>query len=356
MPPLKSGEPILGDIERLVVKMLSRSFYLKLTPLRITFGIALANQLFMRLQFAVFILFCFPHLTWATLRCEEVFSQESKVFVVQPPRSVHRTKIDKSGFNKILKNTIKENSFITHRTLIDYTNQMPDSFLLELSNLDESKTWLDSGSGDFQAIENYKTDSYNELDNYYMSVRNLDPTAETYLTKKALRSIYESSPHSRSKTIGISFTSNRDIPVMENHKTMLGRFLENIPDSEIGSVDLITDIFGPYAYSHQADQVLSKYLRLLTSEGSIYLFLGNPEIDGVSGVVERKGASLTLEEWVRSIPGLRVETSETRAYGKLGVTLIIKKVPGFEVTVPRLELDPMRSAGGTPPFRQYIEK
>ncbi len=159
-----------------------------------------------------------------------------------------------------------------------------------------------------------------------------------------------------------------DSPVRSDDRTTVlsGRKIENIPDSELGKSDLITDIHGPLAYSNRPDQVLAKYVAALKDEGKMFVSMGsNQDISGslfgeTNAIIGRDGVSRNFIEWLQAIPGLRVKvhqisgktvTSPVRAKA-----LEIEKVPGQAVQIPELEDVPVFLEPGGPPRLVLKEK
>ncbi|WP_374032226.1 hypothetical protein [Bdellovibrio bacteriovorus] len=99
----------------------------------------------------------------------------------------------------------------------------------------------------------------------------------------------------------------------ERLNVISGRFLETIADKEIAKSDLITDVFGPLAYSGQPHQVMQKYLNNLKPDGEIFIFLGaRHELYGeFNKVITAKGEVLNLGQWLETIPGIRAELVKT---------------------------------------------
>jgi hypothetical protein len=89
----------------------------------------------------------------------------------------------------------------------------------------------------------------------------------------------------------------------------VGRFIEEIPSDEISKSDVITDVFGPLAYSGHPHLILRKYFESLKKNGEIFVFLGvRDEIYGKSNrVVTADGQYLSLVEWLQHLPGVRTE-------------------------------------------------
>ncbi|KHD89905.1 MAG: hypothetical protein OM95_01630 [Bdellovibrio sp. ArHS] len=138
----------------------------------------------------------------------------------------------------------------------------------------ENSHWFDSGAG------------------HAFAVRQALESPTTHATFQATVVAYETSAQSSGRL-----------------KVHEGRFLENIADREIPKSDLITDVFGPLAYSGRPDIVLQKYLNNLKPDGEIYLFFGaRHEIYGqYNTVLSANGRMMTLTDWIGNIPGLKAE-------------------------------------------------
>jgi|GEM_PF-3550650 len=94
-----------------------------------------------------------------------------------------------------------------------------------------------------------------------------------------------------------------------------GKFIEDIPDDELIKSDIITDMYGPMAYTANPDKVLKKYLMNLKLDGVLYIHLGDGlDTFGIySQVVTIDGKSLTMTEWLQSIPGITTEVVKARS-------------------------------------------
>lgn len=94
-----------------------------------------------------------------------------------------------------------------------------------------------------------------------------------------------------------------------------GKFIEDIPDDELIKSDIITDMYGPMAYTASPDKVFKKYLMNLKPDGVMYIHLGDGlDTFGIySQVVTIDGKSLTMTEWLQSIPGISTEVVKARS-------------------------------------------
>jgi hypothetical protein len=135
-------------------------------------------------------------------------------------------------------------------------------------------------------------------------------------------------PDTRFKSTLISVeTPAVDLLDSTNHeirrKVISGRFIEDIPDDEILKSDIITDMYGPMAYSSHPAQVLQKYINNLKQDGVLYIHLGD-DLDtfGIyNQIITPDGRLLNMSEWLESIPGLKVEI--VKVNGLLPDTTII---------------------------------
>ena len=125
---------------------------------------------------------------------------------------------------------------------------------------------------------------------------------------------------------------------------MTGRFIENIPNGELPKSDLITDVFGPLAYSGEPHVVLSKYVNSLNEDGELFLFLGSSyELFGKTNrIITANKEVLSLSDWIERIPGLEVTSTKRRfkdEFTEFEVwSLKIKKKKGETVIIPDLIL------------------
>ncbi|WP_374035061.1 hypothetical protein ACES2I_04400 [Bdellovibrio bacteriovorus] len=144
----------------------------------------------------------------------------------------------------------------------------------------------------------------------------------------------------------------------ERLNVISGRFLETIADKEIAKSDLITDVFGPLAYSGQPHQVMQKYLNNLKPDGEIFIFLGaRHELYGeFNKVITAKGEVLNLGQWLETIPGIRAELVKTPkeddgAHYEMWTIKITKTAEN--ATVPVVEMVHFKE--GAPPVMSFKE-
>lgn len=162
------------------------------------------------------------------------------------------------------------------RGLYSYISALGKDFKTKLSEIEskENAHWLDAGGGEGNALYQF---------------HQTNPKSSLTSTLVSLESFAEPT---------------------EKLKVLKGRYIEHIPSSELTQADLITDVFGPMAYSSEPHKVLAKYLEVLKPDGEIHIFLGSKEeIFGKNNkFITSKNEILDLTEWLKTIPGLEVTT------------------------------------------------
>jgi hypothetical protein len=222
-----------------------------------------------------------------------------------------------------LNRVIELNDFRTTRKLSTYEAILGERFTHDLHALKGfDHHWIDAGSGEGVAIREF-----------------------------ADRGRGAEAAASRPQVTGVTYKAHHPLPEGSDARVLSGRFFEDIPSAELGRADLISDLYGVLSYTHSPDIVLQRYLDALKDDGAAYVFLGNFGEMNLSKVTLPSGGMVDLEEWIKRIPGLRVEvvkpTDEVlkRMIASLGEspdfnprTLRISKLPGQSPKVPRLNL------------------
>lgn len=230
---------------------------------------------------------------------------------------------------RALERMIRENNFSVERDLPRYVMELGVEFLADLKNLDGTKHWIDMGSGEGVAIENYfQIGTETESDMLRQRV-NRFPLDQL----RHFNEIRDKRRADRAAVTGITYVMRRRTPDYGGKlRHLVGRYFEIIPNNEIGEADLICDVAGVFSYSHSVDVVLRKYFELLNPGGKTYIRFGF----GLSQNKVRIGArEISLEQWVRDIRGIRV--TKVNEFGPTQFTLKIEKTER-NVTVPRLRL------------------
>lgn len=319
----------------------------------------------MRFKKHLFLLFLFSWVGWA-----------------EPTQSNCLQSLEK------LNRLIDQHFFETRRDFYRYQEHFPQSFLLLLEKLDGSSHWLDAGSGEAFAIEDFLKP---QVMDPVRTMDNAEPTyrrpARVVLDRKEIESIAErlnAKTNSEKPNItGVTFKMERPEPAVPKLKIKSGRFFEDIPVDEFKPTDLITDLYGIASYSPRVDEVLRRYHTLLKPGGQAYVFVGdyietpfyrgilNIQRDGEprwdSPFVESKvrklnGEIVTLLDWMMDLPGFksRLEFQTLQQKGMNGVepglrkrfTVILEKTAA-SAQVPILRL--LVADDGKPPVRFFEE-
>ena len=220
------------------------------------------------------------------------------------------------------------NWFPTSRDIYDYDQEFSEkvhnsqeqsstiwSFLQKVKSLNSSHRWLDSGAGAAGAMKSYlKMLGSNSLQ---------IPELVALAFKRPLSTFF-------SKLGSIIYLS--------------GRKIEEIPDHQLGTYDLITDFYGPVAYSENPFKVVNKYLRLVRENGVILL-----KLDFINTVIDSQtGKAKSLAEWLKS--ELQLDPSiEVKLIHHSVLRITVKQVSNFQIR----ELPIIFFKSGPPPTRSF---
>lgn len=202
---------------------------------------------------------------------------------------------------------IANNKFETARNIFEYQSLLHPGFIHSLKALRSDQHWVDLGAGKAKAQIDF-------LKSFRDASQAPHNTAVAYKLDRWFRP-----PHFFGK-----------LEVKE------GAF-ENQDTSHWKKADLATDLFGVLSYTHDFSLSLQKIVDLLQVQGELYIMTTPWRTHFVS-----QGRSLRLEEFLKEIPGLRIEGE----YGTLKVTKLVEKVQ-----VPQLELTEIQDEA--PPSRVF---
>lgn len=277
-----------------------------------------------------------------------------------------------------LNNLIDRNFFETRRDFQHYAQLLPQSFLDRLSSLKPSDHWLDAGSGEMFALEDFfQTMVFNPNQLLLDSGPNYGKARTIQMDPNAIRLAADALNHKdyldKPKVTGVSYRMFRPAPNNPHLSVKTGRFFEDIPIEEFAQTDLITDVYGVASYTPKLWEVLSRYHKILKPGGKAYIFIGDyvessdpSELAGwdapfaQSRVRLPDGSQITLLDWVKKISGFRVSIESRRVEqkarfggGKTSVlrsTIVLDK-SGDEFYAPELRL--LNADDGKPPHRIF---
>lgn len=292
-----------------------------------------------------------------------------------------------SAFER-LTGIIESNFFQTRREFSHYAGTFPQSFSEQLARLGPAGHWIDAGSGEAFALEDFfKAVVVDEAvlkkgtrPGFFRQTREHVTDDQADFIARAFNFKEEVE---KPRVTGISFVMEREPPRHEKIQIKTGRFFEDIPIEELGSADLISDLYGVMSYSPRVDEVLRRYHQILKPGGRAYVHIGDyiekPLVQSVirsmafekpawdapfanSQVRKANGQTVSLLDWVQTLPGFRVtleyrDLIEKSFRGDIsGVikryTVVFEKT-GEPLQVPSLRLT--ESDSGKPPTRTFLE-
>lgn len=158
----------------------------------------------------------------------------------------------------------------------------------------------------------------------------------------------------RGQVVGLSYVESnghilnaRDFP--KQYRFVSGA-IEKANLKDLGQFDVITDLFGPFAYVTDLGELLQIYLRLLKVGGVAFLKI---PIERFSKFIV-DGKSVSFDSILKKVPGLSVTTHEVTSIDKsethIAVQLRLLDKSAID-HLPKFEL--IEFFAGAPPRRQY---
>jgi len=278
-----------------------------------------------------------------------------------------------------LNHLIESNHFETRRGFSHYVRTFPQSFSETLAQLGPDEHWVDAGSGEGFAIEDFfKREAIEETllmkgarAGYFQYQTEVITKAQAQFILAAFNS---KGLEQKPRVTGVTFVMERNPPAQPKLNFYTGRFFEEIAESELGSAALISDFYGVVSYSPNLSQVIQRYHQILKTGGKAYILVGDfverPQVGAVgwdaplanSRVKKANGTEVSLLDWLKSLKGFSasVEAREMAPRYSVGSTtggirrysLILEKTQE-SLEIPHLRL--MDSDLGKPPVRIFEE-
>lgn len=239
------------------------------------------------------IAFLSLHCSANGLTCEAVF---------HPPTLEASHAINSHIARTIVRNNGDGPGFETRRGLSFYIKMMPQKYEDALNLLFmKGGRYLDSGSGEGLALSQVKSFDFDN----------------------------------RIEAIGVTAKMETNPKEIEKPGLRIfadGRFLEEIPNQDLGKFDLIVDNYGPYAYSADPLSVFIKYLQLTQTGGSIFIQTGHRDRQLVEVPGHELTAHIPLEYYLRLVLQPLIQNK----------TLVIETLPSKGMTLGQKEYEPYR--------------
>jgi len=233
--------------------------------------------------------------------------------------------------------------YVTDRGLSDYTELLPSGFCAALNKLGSSDRWLDIGAGTGKAIMDY----YAPAD---AAAR--EKCARSSAKARAVAITIENRMTDRWRGLAASAGADR-------LRYLSGKRLRQYSNQELGTFQIITDVFGGFTFTENLYQFVEKVLSLLEVGGAFYTLVPGVHLEdgkeklGVFYLTEVENAAGRPEKvcsWLKKTSCARV-TCESKSDWQRPTELIkIEKVCSG-VTVPRMKI--LSFTAGYPPDRRF---
>ncbi len=255
-----------------------------------------------------------------------------------------------------LNQIVQSNKFNTERFLDSYLKSYGQEFAQEVVDMQPSSHWIDLGAGRANAVRDYLFETVTSYGRYYKfrkEIRQREPRQKAKVTALALVEpdvlVYKRRPQEDSY-----------------FRFITGHYIESLSPKEImgefGKANLITDMYGPFAYSHSPDVVIAKALAMLRVSGSFWIMMGNKgDFSKKSTVRLEDGKVISLFDWIHRINGVTVKSYSNRELYRayLGWWPIHYEVmrmqiqPGEVIRIPHLKI--LKMEDSIPPIRHFAE-
>ena len=139
-----------------------------------------------------------------------------------------------------------------------------------------------------------------------------------------------------------------------------GKRLREYSREELGTFQIITDVYGGFSYTENLSVFMERVLGLLETNGSFYTLIASVRLeDGkddpdktwyLTELVDAAGRDVKVCSWLRSIACVKVACESKSAWETPTELIHVRKVCG-EVSVPRTTL--LNYEAGQPPGRKF---
>ena len=234
--------------------------------------------------------------------------------------------------------------YVTGRALSDYVELLPSGFCAALGRLGSSDRWLDVGAGDGQAI----------LD-YYAPEGNPAPAEKCNGFGGKARAVAMSIEDRRTDKWQQQAASLGD----DRIRYLSGKRLRHYSREELGTFQIITDVYGGFSYTEDLSQFLEKLLSLLEIDGVFYTMVQSVHLeDGkdkpstwyLTELVDAAGRDVKVCSWLKKTTCVRVGCESKSDWHTPTELINVRKVCS-DVSVPRMKL--LQYEAGNPPARRF---
>jgi hypothetical protein len=234
--------------------------------------------------------------------------------------------------------------YVTGRALSDYVELLPSGFCDALGSLGRSDRWLDVGAGDGQAV----------LD-YYAPEGDAAPAEKCGGSGPKARAVAISIEDRRTDKWQQQAASLGD----DRIRYVSGKRLRDYSREELGTFQIITDVYGGFSYTEDLSGFLEKVLSLLEIDGIFYTMVQSVHLeDGkdkpstwyLTDLVDAAGRDVKVCSWLKKTTCVKVGCESKSEWDAPTELINVRKVCSG-VTVPRLKL--LGYEAGNPPARRF---
>ena len=234
--------------------------------------------------------------------------------------------------------------YVTNRGLTNYTELLPTGFCAALGMLGSSDRWLDIGAGSGQAILDY----YAPEGDATSGEKCLGPGAKARAVAMSIEERQTDKWRQRAASLG-----------GDRIRYLTGKRLRQYSPAELGTFQLITDVFGGFSYTEDLSQFVSKVLSLLEVGGSFYTLVPGVHLEngkdklGILYLTELEGVAGRPEKvcsWLKKTSCVKV-TCESKTDWKRPTELIKVEKVCSNISVPSMKL--VEFVAGYPPGRRF---
>lgn len=234
--------------------------------------------------------------------------------------------------------------YVTGRPLSAYAELLPSGFSDALRRLHSEDRWLDIGAGGGQAILDYYAPEY-------------DATP-----------CENCAPPSKARAVALSIEDRRTdqwwqraaSPDGNGMRYLSGKRLREYSREELGTFQIITDVYGGFSYTENLSLFLERVLGLLETNGSFYTLVASVRLeDGkdnpnktwyLTELLDAAGRDVKVCSWLKSVSCVKVICESKSAWETPTELIHVQKVCG-DVSVPRTKL--LQYEAGNPPGRRF---
>ena len=234
--------------------------------------------------------------------------------------------------------------YVTSRALSDYAELLTSDFCDALSRLGSSDRWLDIGAGDGQAILDY----YAFEDDAAQAAK----CARSWSKARAVAMSIEDRRTDKWRQQAAIFGGDRI-------RYLSGKHLRYYSREELGTFQIITDVYGGFSYTENLSEFLGKVLSLLETGGIFYTMVQSVHLQNgkdkpkpwyLTELVDAAGRDVKVCSWLKKTACVKVACESQSDWDEPTELIRIQKVCS-DVSVPRMKL--LKYEAGNPPGRRF---